>query len=341
MADDNLGFDLYEELEISPRASQEVIQAAYRRLARLYHPDSGDRPDASHMVRLNQAFSTLNDPERRRRYDVFLARSAPETRPRSRSAQGTPPGSAKPNSATPPGQEGPKRQTDSSDRGPSQQRRSGRQEGKDQPTRRSSTSFVLWTVGVSVALVAVLAVGGLTAVYTGPDPFDYAEVAWTMPDDRNDFGPTSSDGEAVKNPDSAGDIVEMLVAVLDGNTRVTITFAGAAEGLMSKGGEELSAVLQFFGDERFIMILFGEDGSVGFFDPLPDSRVSSKWPAPNTLVFDVTRMEPSEGTVVRFATVPTSSNSPITTIGTGNQRGRRTANASPSRVTGMGTPRSL
>ena len=66
-------FDLYEELEVSTNASPEVIQAAYRRLARKYHPDSSSEPDATRMVRLNAAFETLSRAEQRRAYDSRVA----------------------------------------------------------------------------------------------------------------------------------------------------------------------------------------------------------------------------------------------------------------------------
>jgi tetratricopeptide (TPR) repeat protein len=52
-------WDPYEELEVSRSASPEVIQAAYRRLARKYHPDSGDSPDTERMARLNRAYETV------------------------------------------------------------------------------------------------------------------------------------------------------------------------------------------------------------------------------------------------------------------------------------------
>ncbi|TAJ19928.1 MAG: J domain-containing protein [Dehalococcoidia bacterium] len=61
--------DLYELLEVSPRASGEVIQAAYRRLARTYHPD-GESPDPEKMVRLNLAFEVLGDDQKRSVYDA-------------------------------------------------------------------------------------------------------------------------------------------------------------------------------------------------------------------------------------------------------------------------------
>ncbi len=51
--------DSYKELEVSRNASPEVIQAAYRRLARKYHPDSGESPDSLRMVRINRAYEAL------------------------------------------------------------------------------------------------------------------------------------------------------------------------------------------------------------------------------------------------------------------------------------------
>ena len=53
-------FDLYEQLEVSPNASSDVIQAAYRKLARRYHPDSSVDPDPARMVKINVAFEILS-----------------------------------------------------------------------------------------------------------------------------------------------------------------------------------------------------------------------------------------------------------------------------------------
>jgi curved DNA-binding protein CbpA len=63
---------LYDELEVSPNASAEVIQAAYRSLAKRYHPDRnpGDASAADRMRRVNDANAVLSDPEKRARYDA-------------------------------------------------------------------------------------------------------------------------------------------------------------------------------------------------------------------------------------------------------------------------------
>jgi len=65
--------DFYDLLELSPRASAEVIRKAYQALALKHHPDRQppqERGAAEHKMRLlNLARDTLLDPERRREYD--------------------------------------------------------------------------------------------------------------------------------------------------------------------------------------------------------------------------------------------------------------------------------
>lgn len=52
--------DYYETLQIVPEAEPEVIAAAYRALAKKYHPDRSDAPDAMvRMARLNVAYQAL------------------------------------------------------------------------------------------------------------------------------------------------------------------------------------------------------------------------------------------------------------------------------------------
>lgn len=60
--------DAYLVLQVDPSAELIVIQAAYRALARRFHPD-GDAPDVARMAELNHAFTILRDPEQRARYD--------------------------------------------------------------------------------------------------------------------------------------------------------------------------------------------------------------------------------------------------------------------------------
>jgi len=66
--------DYYEVLQVHPRAESEVIRAAYRTLARKYHPDLGGDP--GRMIALNDAWDVLGDPVRRAEYDAVRAMAA-------------------------------------------------------------------------------------------------------------------------------------------------------------------------------------------------------------------------------------------------------------------------
>jgi curved DNA-binding protein len=62
--------DYYHTLQVSLDAEREVIDAAYRRLARKYHPDVYTEPDAAERMReLNEAYEVLGDPRKRAEYD--------------------------------------------------------------------------------------------------------------------------------------------------------------------------------------------------------------------------------------------------------------------------------
>jgi curved DNA-binding protein CbpA len=62
--------DPYKVLQVDPEAEDEVIQAAYRRLAQKYHPDRSPGPDAvDRMVAINAAWALVGDPGRRAAYD--------------------------------------------------------------------------------------------------------------------------------------------------------------------------------------------------------------------------------------------------------------------------------
>ena len=71
--------DYYAILQVDPGADPEVIEVAYRRLARKWHPDTNADPQAgARMQELNEAYEVLGDPARRQRYDAGLVgRSAP------------------------------------------------------------------------------------------------------------------------------------------------------------------------------------------------------------------------------------------------------------------------
>lgn len=62
--------DPYKVLGVDHAADPDVVAAAYRALARLHHPDVSRDEDAEpRMARINAAWATLRDPERRAAYD--------------------------------------------------------------------------------------------------------------------------------------------------------------------------------------------------------------------------------------------------------------------------------
>ncbi len=93
------GLDPYKVLQVDPEAEDEVIQAAYRRLARKYHPDVAVGPDgAARMAAINAAWEVLRDPDRRAAHDL-ARRVAARAAERAPSAPAAPSTSARPGRA--------------------------------------------------------------------------------------------------------------------------------------------------------------------------------------------------------------------------------------------------
>ncbi|GAB1540163.1 J domain-containing protein [Scytonema sp. NUACC21] len=63
----------YETLKVSPNASQAEIKQAYRRLVKIFHPDSQqETSDSQEIIRINAAYEILGDVQNRKNYDQKL-----------------------------------------------------------------------------------------------------------------------------------------------------------------------------------------------------------------------------------------------------------------------------
>lgn len=62
--------DYYKTLGVKPDADAKTIKAAYRKLARKYHPDVSTESNAEAQFKeVSEAYEALRDPEKRRQYD--------------------------------------------------------------------------------------------------------------------------------------------------------------------------------------------------------------------------------------------------------------------------------
>jgi len=71
----------YDTLRVHPEASQAEIKQAYRRLVKLFHPDS-NCADGNHeqITQINAAYEILGDPQQRQFYDWQIHPSSPTRR---------------------------------------------------------------------------------------------------------------------------------------------------------------------------------------------------------------------------------------------------------------------
>lgn len=64
--------DYYEILGVNRNASPDDLKAAFRTLARQYHPDVNKSPDAEERFKeINEAYAVLSEPEKRAAYDRY------------------------------------------------------------------------------------------------------------------------------------------------------------------------------------------------------------------------------------------------------------------------------
>ncbi|EGU88296.1 molecular chaperone DnaJ [Fusarium oxysporum f. sp. conglutinans race 2 54008] len=76
--------DYYKILQLTPTANTDEIKTAYRQLAKTTHPDKNreDKQATSNFQKLNDAYSTLSDTEKRRVYDLEYERQRRLNQPR-------------------------------------------------------------------------------------------------------------------------------------------------------------------------------------------------------------------------------------------------------------------
>lgn len=91
------GKDLYGVLGVPPSASEKEVKSAYRRLAKVAHPDvRGGKGPSSRFLEIREAYEVLANPDARRNYDSLRAqnlrggdpnaqRRQPDSRPSQRS----------------------------------------------------------------------------------------------------------------------------------------------------------------------------------------------------------------------------------------------------------------
>lgn len=64
--------DYYEVLGVNRGAGEDDLKSAFRRLARQYHPDVSEEPDAEEKFKeINEAYAVLSDSEKRAAYDRY------------------------------------------------------------------------------------------------------------------------------------------------------------------------------------------------------------------------------------------------------------------------------
>jgi curved DNA-binding protein CbpA len=106
--------DPYKVLQVDHEAEDEVIQAAYRRLARKYHPDLAPTVDgAARMSAINAAWELIGEPAKRAAFDRDETRAskragAPASRDADDPSSAGDPGSAPASAKSQPGTEPPR-----------------------------------------------------------------------------------------------------------------------------------------------------------------------------------------------------------------------------------------
>ena len=74
--------DYYKILGVEPTADEKAIKAAYRKLARKYHPDVSKERDAEEKFKeANEAYEVLGDAQKRAEFDEIRKYGGQHGRP--------------------------------------------------------------------------------------------------------------------------------------------------------------------------------------------------------------------------------------------------------------------
>lgn len=73
MADNGVFIDYYIILQVDPTCSPKELEAAYRHLAKMYHPDHIDTADVTKFNQVIEAYRILRNTEQRAEYDLIYA----------------------------------------------------------------------------------------------------------------------------------------------------------------------------------------------------------------------------------------------------------------------------
>ena len=136
----------YKILQVDAEAEDEVVQAAYRRLARKYHPDlAGGEVAAARMAAINAAWELIGEPFARAAYDRNRAAGTPASPPVPKPA---PPSTTTPTAASPSGRQ-PNAGRSHEDGRPGSAGHPGGSSASPQPHRSPDTVSRDWTSGRS------------------------------------------------------------------------------------------------------------------------------------------------------------------------------------------------
>ncbi|WOL12083.1 chaperone protein dnaJ 11, chloroplastic-like [Canna indica] len=68
---------MYEVLRVRETATAGEIKAAYRSMAKQFHPDVAAGRGGDHFMEIHRAYEALSDPAARARYDISIGRWRP------------------------------------------------------------------------------------------------------------------------------------------------------------------------------------------------------------------------------------------------------------------------